>query len=134
MKKIFIPVIDLVSKKSITEEILQEKKFTLGEKFKDNEFFNFLIDKAQLTKEGKFEIYAEDIDIKILNLSEILNLIKLIEKEISEFSDGSYLEIEDEMEKVEKWEKSQFSWEIEVFEDDKDEWGDEMECWEDEWN
>jgi hypothetical protein len=134
MKKIFIPVIDLVSKKSITEEILKEKKFTLVEKFKNNEFFKFLVDKAQLTKEGKIEIYAEDIDIKISNLSEILNLIKIIEKEISGFCDGSYLEIEDETGKIEKWEKSQFSWEIEVFEDDKDEWEDGIESWEDEWN
>lgn len=134
MSKVFLFTLDLISKSSFKSESLEDLKNRILSLQEDNEFCSIVYDVAQLTKDGRVEIYAEDTGISISSGEEVLSLVKLVEDEVGGFISGSSFEIlNDQPGKSEKWVKVEYGWELEEKEEEEENWEDDT-YWEDEWN
>lgn len=141
MSKFFLFTIDLISKEKFLSsdiQVLKEKIMSLGENV---DLPGIISDVAQLTKDGRVEIYAEDTGININSGEEVLSFIKMLEKEIGGFVSGSYFEVgKENPSPTEKWVKSDYSWEAEEVPEEENSWdegaywNDEWEEWNEEWN
>jgi asparagine synthetase B (glutamine-hydrolysing) len=134
MGKIFLSVVDLISKKTFTEGAIQDKISKIKLKSENNDAVIFFLDQMERSKDGRLEIYIEEASVKNSSEEEIIISIKLIEKEINGFISGSYLEISDDSEKIERWERTEFSWEKESVDEEESGWGKEWDEYNDEWN
>ena len=134
MGKIFLSVVDLISKKTFTEGAIQDKISKIKLKSENNDAVIFFLDQMERSKDGRLEIYIEEASVKNSSEEEIIISIKLIEKEINGFISGSYLEISDDSEKIERWERTEFSWEKESVDEEESGWEKEWDEYNDEWN
>jgi hypothetical protein len=132
MYRIFIPVLDLLSKKTFTNSTIENERGKIIEKSEDLKSLVFLSDLIQIRKDGRIEIYAEDVSIKDTNEEDLINSIKYIENQIGGFITGSYFEVENKSGEIEKFEKTEFSWESEYLEEDESDWRSEWDEWNDE--
>ena len=123
MSKVFLFTLDLISKSTFKPESLENLRNKILILQEENEFCSIVYDIAQLTKDGRVEIYAEDTGISIDSGEEILSLVKLIEDEVGGFISGSSFEVgKDQPGKTEKWVKVEYVWELEEKEDEEESW------------
>jgi hypothetical protein len=133
MAKNFLFLIDLVSTEIFSEDSLEKLKSKISSGPEGNDLSEMVLEIIQLTKEGKIEIYAEDTGISVISGEEVLTFVKSLEKEVSGFISGSSFEIgKDQPGPIEKWTKSEYSWEADETTGEEDPW-DEEAYWEDEW-
>ena len=134
MSKFFLFTLDLISKENFSEEeseSLKEKILSLEER---KDLLEIVSEVAQLTKDKRIEIYAEDTGINSDSGEEILSFVKLIEKEAGGFIPGSCFEVGRETPgPSERWVKTEYSWETEDLPEEEEPW-DEEAYWEDEWD
>lgn len=134
----FLFIIDLISKEVFSESSLEKIKNKIRPEGEGNDLIDMAIELMQLTKDGRIEIYAEDTGINVDSGEEVLSFVKSLEKVIGGFVSGSTFEIgTDNPGPIEKWTKSEYSWETEESPEDEDpwnEWEDEWEDWNEEWN
>ncbi len=131
MSSFFLSSIDLISKEKIkgSLEDLKKKIFSLEE---GNDLGEMISEVIQKTKDGRVEIYAEDIAINRNSEEEILSFVKLVEKELGGCIPGSTFEIEKEIPtSTVRWIKTEYSWEPDSTEEES--WGEES-YWEDKWD
>lgn len=143
MSKFFLLNIDLITREIYDPKNLERIKKKISESGEGNEMAEVFCDVAQMTKDGRIEIYAEDTGIIINTGEEVLSFIKLVESKIGGFTPGSSFEIGKEIPGFsETWTRGEYLWESEEkktedyegsWEDDAY-WEDSWDEWNEEWN
>lgn len=141
MSKVLLFTIDLISKNEFTPESIEIFKGKISQIGESSGLADLVSEIAQVTKDRRIEIYAEDTGITLDSSEEVLSLVKLIEKEAGGFISGSCFEVGKEIPgATERWTKAEYSWESEgMLEEEKswDEeayWDEEWDEWNEEWN
>lgn len=133
MSEFFLFSIDLISKEKFKGN-LDDLKSKISELEEENDLGEMISEVIQLTKDDRVEIYAEDTGISRNSGEEILSFIKLVEKEVGGFISGSSFEMGKETPNgIEKWVKSEYSWEPEDSPEEEESWEEES-YWEDGWD
>ena len=135
MSKTFLFTVDLISKTSFSKDSLEETKDKILQEKEEGGIFSVLCDLMQLTKDGRVEIYGEELSIPEESGEEILSSIKEIENHLDGFVSGSYFETGKESPGMnEKWNRLDYGWDLEEEEEEsEDPWDDEA-YWENEWD
>lgn len=134
MSKTFLFTVDLISKGIFSPESLDAVKKSILKREEEG-VLSDLCEIMQLTKDGRIEIYGEELAVEEDSGEDILSSIKLLEEEIDGFVSGSYFEVGKETPGGnERWNKVDYGWDLEEGEEEtEDPWDDEA-YWENEWD
>lgn len=141
MPKIFIFTVDLISKKEFSKSKIQEMREKNSSLQRGNNLLDVVLDSIQQTKDGRMEIYLEDLRTIVNSREEALNFIKNLEERVGGFISGSCFEIGEEISSpYERWIRTDYSWEMEDSQQEENQWDKESywegdwEEWNEEWN